>query len=69
VTVDTHCYCSNDEGGVFLTTTILGTVGALFLGAAVGSVTLFGLVDSQTSPSGASPGDVNKPVVEYGATQ
>jgi hypothetical protein len=48
-----------------LTTTILGTLGALFLGAAVGSVT----VDSQTSPSGASPGDVNKPVVEYGATQ
>ena len=51
-----------------MTTTILGTLGALFLGAAVGSVTLFGLVDSQTSPSG-SPGDVNQPVVEYGATQ
>jgi hypothetical protein len=68
VTVATDCYCSSDEGGVYLTTTILGTLGALFLGAAVGSVTLFGLVDSQTSPSG-SPGDVNQPVVEYGATQ
>lgn len=53
-----------------MTTTILGTLGALFLGAAVGSVTLVGLVDSQTSPSGTSPGDVSKPVaVEYGSTQ
>jgi hypothetical protein len=50
-----------------LTTTILGTFGALLLGAAVGSVTIIGLVDSQTSPSGKSPADVNNPVVSYGS--
>ena len=49
-----------------MTTTILGTLGALLLGAAVGSVTFIGLVDSQTSSSGPSPANVNNPVVTYG---
>lgn len=50
-----------------MTTTILGTLGALVLGAAVGSVTIIGLVDSQTSPSGQSPANVNNPTVAYGS--
>ena len=52
-----------------MTTTILGTLGALVLGAAVGSVTIIGLVNNQTSPSDASPANVNNPVVTYGSTQ
>jgi hypothetical protein len=52
-----------------LTATILGTLGALVLGAAVGSVTIVGLVDSQTSPSGQSPASVTDPQaqVQYGS--
>ena len=46
------------------------TIGALFLGAAVGSVTLVGLINNQTSPSGPSPVSVKSdPTVEYGSTQ
>lgn len=51
-------------------TTIFGTIGALVLGAAVGSVTLIGVVNSQTSPSGPSPANVNEqPTIEYGSNQ
>ena len=51
-------------------TTILGTLGALFLGAAVGSVTLVGVINSQTSPQGQSPVSVKgNPTVEYGSNQ
>ena len=51
-------------------TTILGTLGALVLGAAVGSVTLVGVINSQTSPQGESPVSVSgNPTVEYGSNQ
>lgn len=51
-------------------TTIFGTIAALTLGAAVGSVTIVGLVNSQTTPSGPSPVSVkDNPTVTYGSTQ
>jgi hypothetical protein len=47
--------------------TIVGTIAALVVGAAVASATVFGVVSSQTNASGESPGDVNQPVIEYGS--
>ena len=49
-------------------TTILATVGSLIAGGVVATVTIVGLVSSQTSPSGASPTDVTQPVnIDYGS--
>jgi hypothetical protein len=47
---------------------IVGAVASVFVGAAVATVTVIGLVSSQTGSEGASPANVNSPVVEYGAT-
>ena len=51
-------------------TTIIGTFVALALGATVGTVTLMGAVNSQTSPSGDSPANVSEQAeVSYGSTE
>lgn len=47
---------------------ILGTVAAVIVGGAVATVTVVGVVSSQTSPQGQSPANVNAPVVQYGST-
>lgn len=47
--------------------TIVGTVASLVVGGIVASATIIGVVSSQTGADGASPGDVNNPVVEYGS--
>ncbi len=46
--------------------TIVGTVGSLLVGAAVATVTVIGLVQSQTGADGQSPANVNQPIVQYG---
>jgi hypothetical protein len=48
--------------------TIVGTIASLIVGAAVASVTVFGVVNARTTASGESPGNVNQPVIEYGST-
>ena len=52
-------------------TTIIGTLGALILGGAVGTFTLVGVVNSQTSPQGDSPASVSSPQdeISYGSSQ
>lgn len=47
--------------------TILGTVAAMIVGGAVATVTVVGVVNSQTSPQGPNPTSVNAPVVTYGS--
>jgi hypothetical protein len=47
---------------------ILSTFGALAIGGIVASATIIGVVNSQTSPSGDSPVNVNQPIIEYGST-
>jgi hypothetical protein len=47
---------------------ILGTVASVAAGGAVATVTVLGLVSSQTGTSGESPANVNQPIVDYGAT-
>lgn len=47
---------------------ILGAVASMIVGAAVATVTIIGLVSSQTGTSGESPANVNQPVIDYGAT-
>ena len=47
--------------------TILSTVGALFVGGAVASATVFGLVSTQTATPAKSPVSVTNPEIEYGA--
>jgi hypothetical protein len=48
--------------------TILSTIGALFVGGAVASATVFGLVSSETSDPAKSPVSVSNPVIDYGTT-
>jgi hypothetical protein len=48
---------------------ILGTVGSVLAGGAVATVTVLGLVSSQTGASGESPANANQPVVDYGTTE
>jgi hypothetical protein len=48
--------------------TIVGTIASLIVGGVVASATIIGVVSSQTGADGASPGNVNQPVVEYGST-
>jgi hypothetical protein len=48
-------------------TSILITIGSLLAGGAIAAITVVGLVNAQTSPSGASPTNVDQPVtIEYG---
>lgn len=47
---------------------IIGTIASFVVGGAVATVTIIGLVDSQTGPSGTSPASVSEPVVDYGTT-
>lgn len=46
---------------------ILGGIAALIVGSGLAAATVFGVVSSQTSPSGQSPTNVNQPVVPYGS--
>lgn len=48
---------------------IVGTIASLVVGAAVATVTLVGVVNSQTQGSGDSPANVNQPVVVYGTSK
>lgn len=45
----------------------VSTLGAMVVGGAIASATVIGLVNSQTSPSGDSPANVNQPIIEYGS--
>lgn len=47
---------------------IAGLVAALVVGGAVGTATIVGVVNSQTSPPSQSPANVEQPAIEYGAT-
>jgi len=47
---------------------ILGTVASLVAGAAVATVTVIGLVSSQTGATGENPANVNQPIIDYGTT-
>jgi len=48
--------------------TLLSTIGALFVGGAVALATVFGLVSSQTAEPAKSPVSVSNPEIEYGST-
>lgn len=51
-----------------MVTTILATIGSMLVGGAVAAVTIVGLVNAQTSPSGPSPTNVKAPIsVQYGS--
>ncbi|MEJ7831969.1 MAG: hypothetical protein WKF79_03575 [Nocardioides sp.] len=39
----------------------------MLVGGAVGTVTLIGVVNSQTGPPSESPANVEQPVIEYGS--
>jgi hypothetical protein len=45
---------------------ILATVASVIVGATVGTITVFGLVNSATGPSGTNPANVEAPMVDYG---
>ena len=47
---------------------IVGVIASLFVGGAVATATIVGVISSQTSPQGESPANVSQPVVEYGST-
>jgi hypothetical protein len=47
--------------------TILGTVAAMIAGGAVATVTIVGVVQSQTSAPDSSPVSVNAPAIDYGS--
>ena len=48
---------------------MLITAGSFVAGGIVATVTIIGLVNSQTSASGRSPADINRPVtINYGTT-
>jgi len=49
-------------------TTIIGTIGALVLGGAIGTFTLMSVVTDQTSPKGDSPANVSvETEIAYGS--
>jgi hypothetical protein len=51
-------------------TTIVGALGALILGGAVGTFTLMGVVNNQTSPKGDSPANVSEVTeITYGTAE
>jgi len=48
-------------------TSLLITIGSVLAGGVVAAVTVVGLVNAQTNPSGAAPTNVEQPVtIEYG---
>lgn len=47
--------------------TIFATVGAMIVGGAVATVTVIGVVNSQTTPPETSPASVNAPAFDYGS--
>ena len=47
--------------------TIIGTIVSVVVGAGVATLTLVGVVNSQTGAEGESPANVNQPVVDYGS--
>lgn len=47
--------------------TILSTIGAMLVGGAVATVTVVGVVNSQTSKPETSPASVNAPAIDYGS--
>lgn len=47
--------------------TILGTVAAMIVGGAVATVTVVGVVNSQTKAPETSPASVNAPAFDYGS--
>ena len=49
--------------------TIVGTIVSLIVGGAVASVTVIGLVNSQTGPVDHSPANINQPVIQYGSNR
>lgn len=51
-------------------TTIVGAFSALILGGVVGTFTLIGVVNNQTSPKGDSPANVSEQAeVSYGTVE
>ena len=47
---------------------IFGIVASMLVGGAVATVTIVGVIDSQTStPDGSSPVNVSQPVIDYGS--
>lgn len=46
---------------------IFGTVAAVIAGGAVATVTVLGVVSSQTSAPDKSPVSVNSPAIQYGS--
>lgn len=57
------------SGAGWSLSTILGAVGSTVVGGVVATVTVVGLVSSQTGAEGESPANVNQPIVEYGSTE
>lgn len=47
--------------------TIVAPVLSLFIGGALATATLFGLISSQTSAPENSPGNAEAPVIDYGS--
>ncbi|MDP9823456.1 DUF2613 family protein [Nocardioides massiliensis] len=45
---------------------IVGAVAALVVGGGIAGATVFGLVSSQTSAPADSPGNAEKPFIQYG---
>lgn len=46
---------------------IVGTIASIVIGAALATGTIVGVVSSQTSASGDSPANVEKPEIQYGS--
>jgi hypothetical protein len=47
--------------------TIVSTIAAMLVGGAVATVTVVGVVNSQTATPDKSPVSVNAPAIEYGS--
>ncbi len=46
---------------------LVSLIAALVVGGGIGTATLVGVVNSETSPPSQSPASVNEPIVEYGS--
>ncbi|WP_193607114.1 hypothetical protein [Nocardioides lijunqiniae] len=46
---------------------IAALIGSLIVGGVVGTVSLVGVINSQTSPPSKSPVSVEKPAIDYGS--
>jgi len=63
-------HSATDEGGIHMGTGIIGTIVSLVVGGAVATVTVVGVVGSQTSAPNESPVDSSQPasqIVQYGS--